>query len=117
MKKIYFFLIAAILILIIAVVGIRTTTVQNVLIDFDFNRQWNNQDKLVTFDGDYIVGLVCGSRGPLPGKGRAEPCIMIKTPDHMFVVDTGDGSRQNLTNWSINPVSYTHLTLPTRRFV
>ena len=102
MKKIYFFLIAAILILIIAVVGIRTTTVQNVLIDFDFNRQWNNQDKLVTFDGDYIVGLVCGSRGPLPGKGRAEPCIMIKTPDHMFVVDTGDGSRQNLTNWSIN---------------
>ena len=102
MKKIYFFLIAAILILIIAVVGIRTVTVQNVLIDFDFNRQWNNQDKLVTFDGDYIIGLVCGSRGPLPGKGRAEPCIMIKTPDHMFVVDTGDGSRQNLTNWSIN---------------
>ena len=49
MKKIYFFLIAAILILIIAVVGIRTVTVQNVLIDFDFNRQWNNQDKLVTF--------------------------------------------------------------------
>ena len=62
MKKIYFFLIAAILILIIAVVGIRTATVQNVLIDFDFNRQWNNQDKLVTFDGDYIIGLVCGSR-------------------------------------------------------
>ena len=67
MKKIYFFLIAAILILIIAVVGIRTVTVQNVLIDFDFNRQWNNQDKLVTFDGDYLIGLVCGSRGPLPG--------------------------------------------------
>ena len=102
MKKIYFFLITAILILIIALIGIRTTTVQNLLIDFDFDRQWNNQDKLISFDGDYIIGLVCGSRGPLPGKGRAEPCIMIKTPDHMFVVDTGDGSRQNLLNWSIN---------------
>ena len=102
MKKIYFFLITAILILIIALIGIRTTPVQNLLIDFDFDRQWNNQDKLISFDGDYIIGLVCGSRGPLPGKGRAEPCIMIKTPDHMFVVDTGDGSRQNLTNWSIN---------------
>ena len=95
MKKIYFFLITAILILIIALIGIRTTAVQNLLIDFDFDRQWNNQDKLISFDGDYIIGLVCGSRGPLPGMGRAEPCIMIKTPDHMFVVDTGDGSRQN----------------------
>ena len=102
MKKIYFFLITAILILITALIGIRTTPVQNLLIDFDFDRQWNNQDKLISFDGDYIIGLVCGSRGPLPGKGRAEPCIMIKTPDHMFIVDTGDGSRQNLINWSIN---------------
>ena len=64
MKKIYFFLITAILILIIALIGIRTTTVQNLLIDFDFDRQWNNQDKLISFDGDYIIGLVCGSRGP-----------------------------------------------------
>ena len=102
MKKIYFFFITVILILIIALIGIRTTPVQNLLIDFDFDRQWNNQDKLISLDGDYIIGLVCGSRGPLPGKGRAEPCIMIKTPDHMFVVDTGDGSRQNLLNWSIN---------------
>ena len=64
MKKIYFFLITAILILIIALIGIRTTPVQNLLIDFDFDRQWNNQDKLISFDGDYIIGLVCGSRGP-----------------------------------------------------
>ena len=64
MKKIYFFLITAILILIIALIGIRTTAVQNLLIDFDFDRQWNNQDKLISFDGDYIIGLVCGSRGP-----------------------------------------------------
>ena len=114
MKKIYYFLIAAILILIVTIFGFRTNVVQNYLIDFDFERQWNNQDKLVTFEGDYIIGLVCGSRGPLPGKGRAEPCIMIKTPDHMFIVDTGDGSRQNLMNWQVDlgnldAVLFTHL--------
>ena len=114
MKKIYYLLIAAILILIVTFFGFRTSVVQNYLIDFDFERQWNNQDKLVTFEGDYIIGLVCGSRGPLPGKGRAEPCIMIKTPDHMFIVDTGDGSRQNLMNWQVDlgnldAVLFTHL--------
>jgi len=114
MKKIYYLLIVAILILIVTFFGFRTAVVQNYLIDFDFERQWNNQDRLVTFEGDYIIGLVCGSRGPLPGKGRAEPCIMIKTPDHMFIVDTGDGSRQNLMNWQVDlgnldAVMFTHL--------
>ena len=88
--------------------------VQNFLIDLIFESQLNNQDKRITFEGDYIIGLVCGSRGPLPGEGRAEPCIMIKTPEHMFVVDTGDGSRQNLINWGIDlgnldAVLFTHL--------
>ena len=101
MKIIYYLLFAAILILIIAFIGIRNSSVQNFLIDRDFNHQIINQDQSISFDGDYIIGLVCGSRGPLPGEGRAEPCIMIKTPDHMFIVDTGDGSRQNLLNWQM----------------
>ena len=114
MKIIYYFLFAVILILIIAFIGIRNSSVQNFFIDRDFNRQINNQDQSISFDGDYIIGLVCGSRGPLPGKGRAEPCIMIKTPDHMFIVDTGDGSRQNLLNWQIDlgnldAILFTHL--------
>ena len=114
MKRVYYFLIVGILILLIAFFGIRNASVQNFLIDLIFESQLNNQDKRITFEGDYIIGLVCGSRGPLPGEGRAEPCIMIKTPDHMFVVDTGDGSRQNLINWGINlgnldAVLFTHL--------
>ena len=114
MRKIYYFLIVAILIFVVGFFGIRNTSVQNFFIDLIFESQLNNQDKLVTFEGDYIIGLVCGSRGPLPGKGRAEPCIMIKTPDHMFIVDTGDGSRQNLINWQIDlgnldAVLFTHL--------
>ena len=118
MKKVYYFLIAAILILIISFFGVRNTSVQNFLIDFIFESQLYNQDKRITFEGDYIIGLVCGSRGPLPGEGRAEPCIMIKTPEHMFVVDTGDGSRQNLINWGIDlgnldAVLFTHCLLYT----
>ena len=114
MRKIYYFLIVAILIFVVGFFGIRNTSVQNFFIDLIFESQLNNQDKLVTFEGDYIIGLVCGSRGPLPGKGRAEPCIMIKTPEHMFIVDTGDGSRQNLINWQIDlgnldAVLFTHL--------
>ena len=114
MRKIYYFLIVAILIFVVGFFGIRNTSVQNFFIDLIFESQLNNQDKLVTFEGDYIIGLVCGSRGRLTGKGRAEPCIMIKTPDHMFIVDTGDGSRQNLINWQIDlgnldAVLFTHL--------
>ena len=114
MKRVYYFLIVGILILLIAFFGIRNASVQNFLIDLIFESQLNNQDKRITLEGDYIIGLVCGSRGPLPGEGRAEPCIMIKTPEHMFVVDTGDGSRQNLINWGINlgnldAVLFTHL--------
>ena len=114
MRKIFYFLIVVILIFVVGFFGIRNTSVQNFFIDLIFESQLNNQDKLVTFEGDYIIGLVCGSRGPLPGKGRAEPCIMIKTPDHMFIVDTGDGSRQNLINWQIDlgnldAVLFTHL--------
>ena len=114
MKRVYYFLIVGVLILVIAFFGIRNASVQNFLIDLIFESQLNNQDERITFEGDYVIGLVCGSRGPLPGEGRAEPCIMIKTPDHMFIVDTGDGSRQNLINWGINlgnldAVLFTHL--------
>ena len=27
-----------------------------------------------------------------------------QNPDHMFIVDTGDGSRQNLMNWQVDLV-------------
>ena len=65
MRKIYYFLIVAILIFVVGFFGIRNTSVQNFFIDLIFESQLNNQDKLVTFEGDYIIGLVCGSRGPL----------------------------------------------------
>lgn len=58
MRKIYYFLIVAILIFVVGFFGIRNTSVQNFFIDLIFESQLNNQDKLVTFEGDYIIGLV-----------------------------------------------------------
>ena len=69
MKRVYYFLIVGVLILVIAFFGIRNASVQNFLIDLIFESQLNNQDKRITFEGDYVIGLVCGSRGPLPGEG------------------------------------------------
>ena len=114
MKKIYYLLVGALLLAIITFLAIRNITVQNFLIDFDANRMWNNIGKAETIEGDNLIGIVCGSRGPLPGAGRAEPCIMIKTPEHMFIVDTGDGSRTNLMNWQVDmgnldAILFTHL--------
>ena len=47
MRKIYYFLIVAILIFVVGFFGIRNTSVQNFFIDLIFESQLNNQDKLL----------------------------------------------------------------------
>ncbi len=42
------------------------------------------------FDGLKIT--LCGTSSPLPAPGRAQACVAVETPDHLYVVDAGSGS-------------------------
>lgn len=35
---------------------------------------------------------MCGTSSPIPAPGRAQACVAIETPDHLYVVDAGSGS-------------------------
>ena len=42
-----------------------------------------------------FVGLkitLCGTSSPLPAPGRAQACVAVETPDHLYIVDAGSGS-------------------------
>lgn len=45
--------------------------------------------------GNLFEGLkvtLCGTSSPIPAPGRAQACVAIETPDHLFIVDAGSGS-------------------------
>ena len=44
----------------------------------------------VDFDGLKIT--LCGTSSPLPAPGRAQACVAVETPDHLYIVDAGSGS-------------------------
>ncbi len=42
-----------------------------------------------------LTGLkvtMCGTSSPLPAPGRAQACVAVETPDHVYIVDAGSGS-------------------------
>lgn len=49
------------------------------------------------FDGLKVT--LCGTSSPLVAEGRAQACVAIETPDHLYIVDAGSGSsiRANLS--------------------
>ena len=42
------------------------------------------------FDGLRIT--LCGTSSPLPAPGRAQACVAVETPDHLYIIDAGSGS-------------------------
>ena len=42
------------------------------------------------FDGLKIT--LCGTSSPLPAPGRAQACVAVETPGHLYIVDAGSGS-------------------------
>ncbi len=42
------------------------------------------------FDGLKIT--LCGTSSPLRAPGRAQACVAVETPDHLYIVDAGSGS-------------------------
>jgi ribonuclease Z len=56
---------------------------------------------LATFSLSHVVnaqefeGLkvtLCGTSSPLPAPGRAQACVAVETPEHLYIVDAGSGS-------------------------
>ena len=43
-----------------------------------------------TYDGLKIT--LCGTSSPLPAPGRAQACVAVETPKHLYLVDAGSGS-------------------------
>ena len=42
------------------------------------------------FDGLKIT--LCGTSSPIPAPGRAQACVAVETPEHLYIVDAGSGS-------------------------
>jgi len=42
------------------------------------------------YDGLKIT--LCGTSSPLPAPGRAQACVAVETPNHLYLVDAGSGS-------------------------
>jgi len=42
------------------------------------------------FDGLRIT--LCGTSSPLPAPGRAQACVAVETPGHLYIIDAGSGS-------------------------
>jgi ribonuclease Z len=48
-----------------------------------------------SFDGLKIT--LCGTSSPLPAPGRAQACVAVETPNHLYIVDAGSGSAATAT--------------------
>jgi len=47
------------------------------------------------FDGLKVT--LCGTSSPLVAPGRAQACVAVETPDHLYIVDAGSGSAATAT--------------------
>ena len=50
---------------------------------------------------DALQVTVCGSGSPVATPGRAQSCLLVQTPNDMYIFDIGDGSVTNLINWGV----------------
>jgi ribonuclease Z len=62
------------------------------------SRMANQTDPLA---GDGLKVLICGSSSPLPSREAAGPCVAVAAGGHIWIVDAGDGSGENLNLWGI----------------
>ena len=73
--------------------------VQNQLADYTVRSQIYNAliENSSMPSEDTLSALICGSRSPvIASTERAETCTMIIAGDHVFIIDVGDGSVNNL---------------------
>ena len=52
-------------------------------------------------EDDTLRAIVCGSRSPVPSPNRAQTCVLVEAGDDIYIVDTGDGSFNNVNSYGI----------------
>ena len=65
-------------------------------------------------EDDTLRAIVCGSRSPVPSPNRAQTCVLVEAGDDIYIVDTGDGSFNNVNSYGIpwtnvKAIIFTHL--------
>lgn len=48
-----------------------------------------------SFDGLKVT--LCGTSSPISAPGRAQACVAIETPEHLYIIDAGSGSSSTAT--------------------
>lgn len=91
--------------------NLRTLTI-SVLIVTALSFVTANIVQAQSFDG--LKVYFCGTGGPLPGSGRAEPCTAVQAGDALYLVDNGVGGWNTLRGMrapvnSLKAILVTHL--------
>ena len=69
---------------------IRKIAIIGVLVSSIASEAQTSSSSTVSFEGIRIT--MCGTSSPLPAPGRAQACVAVETPDHLYIVDAGSGS-------------------------
>ena len=69
---------------------IRKIAIIGVLVSSIASEAQTSSSYTVSFEGIRIT--MCGTSSPLPAPGRAQACVAVETPDHLYIVDAGSGS-------------------------
>lgn len=69
---------------------IRKIAIIGVLVYSIASEAQTSSSSTVSFEGIRIT--MCGTSSPLPAPGRAQACVAVETPDHLYIVDAGSGS-------------------------
>lgn len=69
---------------------IRKIAIIGVLVSSIASEAQTSSSSTVSFEGIRIT--LCGTSSPLPAPGRAQACVAVETPDHLYIVDAGSGS-------------------------
>ena len=69
---------------------IRKIAIIGVLVYSIASEAQTSSSSTVSFEGIRIT--LCGTSSPLPAPGRAQACVAVETPDHLYIVDAGSGS-------------------------
>ena len=105
------------LIIVLIVIGIFTFLINNnaAVQDRLMTRVINNMVPETFLDSDdSLRAVICGSRSPIASPGRAQTCVLIEAGDDIYIIDTGDGSANNLNSYNIpwpnvKGIIFTHL--------
>ena len=69
---------------------IRKIAIIGVLVSSIASEAQTSSSSTVSFEGIRIT--LCGTSSPLQAPGRAQACVALETPDHLYIVDAGSGS-------------------------